>query len=374
MTRSEKQLGAAAGLLFGGLFAYLAVDSLILSPAFELDHKALRLNGQLLDAQKRRTDSARRRLRLAAMAGRTFGDNELKVREKVRQWITLLARRSGLNTRENWDLSPLSRAPRRNIYQEVGWTISARGRLECLVNFLYLLGADRRLGRLDGLTLSPVQKSNRIRLHVRYTTILVLGEEVSSPPSPATATSRPSLDTAERKDYEAIVLRNLFQPYVRRRPPPPPRPPARRRDDRPAPTPAPREPVESRLRIVSLSKLASQPEICIRNTRSGKLTFHAPGDRLLGGTIVMVDYRPMPRIDKPEILSGSRAIVRIGSTYWAVELGQTLAQKHRLSADKLPDKLKPSPAGAPDMPQKAISHRANDRPDSDATSGKAGMR
>jgi len=94
MTGREKQLGAAAGLLFGGLLAYLAVNNLILSPALELDLKAARLRGEVLDAQKHRAASARRRKRLAALAGRTFGDNELQVRENIRQWISLLARQS----------------------------------------------------------------------------------------------------------------------------------------------------------------------------------------------------------------------------------------------------------------------------------------
>ena len=101
------------------------------------------------------------------------------------------------------------------------------------------------------------------------------------------------------------------------------------------------------MRVVSLSHLADGPEICIRDTRSGRMTLYAPGDKLAGGQIVTVDYRQMPRADKPEILSGSRAIVKIGATWWAVELGQTVAQRYRLRKEQLPVELRPASSTAP---------------------------
>ena len=50
---------------------------------------------------------------------------------------------------------------------------------------------------------------------------------------------------------------------------------------------------------------------------STDLAAHLP---LAGGTIVMVDYRPMtPPGGDPSLPSTSRVIVRIGGSYWAIE-------------------------------------------------------
>ena len=64
-----------------------------------------------------------------------------------------------------------------------------------------------------------------------------------------------------------------------------------------------------------------------------------PGDQLAGGRIVMVDYRLMPRLDKPKLFSQSRAIVKVGRYYWAVDLGQRLSEKRRLETSQLPPEL-----------------------------------
>ena len=53
----------------------------------------------------------------------------------------------------------------------------------------------------------------------------------------------------------------------------------------------------------------------------------------------MVDYRRMPKPGKEYLMSESRVIVKIGTEYWAVELGQTLAQKYRLNPEQLPEQL-----------------------------------
>jgi hypothetical protein len=53
----------------------------------------------------------------------------------------------------------------------------------------------------------------------------------------------------------------------------------------------------------------------------------------------MVDYRPLPMPGNDGLKSFSRVILKIGTEYWAIERGQTLADKRRLIPDQLPETL-----------------------------------
>ena len=53
----------------------------------------------------------------------------------------------------------------------------------------------------------------------------------------------------------------------------------------------------------------------------------------------MIDYRKMPFPKKPALLSQSRVILAIGEEYWAIERGNTLADKHKLAPEQLPANL-----------------------------------
>ena len=130
------------------------------------------------------------------------------------------------------------------------------------------------------------------------------------------------LDGKERKLYDVIAGRDLFRPYLERvavRP-------VRRTTSRA--TPAAPTFVAGDLRVVSLANWAGRPEVHVRDS-------------------VMIDYRTMPMPNNPDILSGSRVIVRIDRDYWAVELGQKLTEKRKLSASELPDELKAKAAPIP---------------------------
>ena len=61
----------------------------------------------------------------------------------------------------------------------------------------------------------------------------------------------------------------------------------------------------------------------------------------------MIDYRPLPRADNPQMLSPSRVILKAGPDYWAVELGQKLTQKRRLKRDQLPEPIRSLPSSPP---------------------------
>ncbi|MFM8359722.1 MAG: hypothetical protein ACKOET_14345, partial [Verrucomicrobiota bacterium] len=118
----------------------------------------------------------------------------------------------------------------------------------------------------------------------------------------------------------------------------PPAPPA---PGQPAPPPAKPgvPPGPETFRVVSLSEWQGEPEIHLRDLTAQKTVRYRPGDELAGGTIVMVDYRPMPLPGNSLLQSHSRLILRIGEEYWAVDRGRTLAEKRKLGPEELPTQL-----------------------------------
>jgi hypothetical protein len=351
MTAREKTLGAVVAAMVGCFLIYAVVSRALLGPIREAEDTARRLESDIDELQRANDRAPHYKHRLGALVGRTFGGNELEVRERVRARLMELANLGGVDTRKEWDLTPISGGRKRDVYREAGWAVSARGSLENVVNFLYLLSADHHLHRLSGLSLRGVRRTRDVVVNVRYTTLVLEGSANGA--SDATPTTLPSLEDGGRDLYQAIVARDLMRPYVKRRVaqrPEPPRPP---RPQQPQGPPDP--PPETWMRVVSLSQMADQPHVCIRDTRSGELRFFKRGDPLAGGTLVMVDYRPMPRTDtKLRILSESRLILDIDSTFWAVELGQTLAQRRRLTQGQLPSSLQ-GPVGALPQDDKAVS-------------------
>jgi hypothetical protein len=75
--------------------------------------------------------------------------------------------------------------------------------------------------------------------------------------------------------------------------------------------------------------------VVVLDTTAQKTRRYKTGDELAGGKIVSVDYREMPMPDS-FALSESRVIVQIGSEFFAIERGRTLADKRKLELDQLP--------------------------------------
>ena len=141
--------------------------------------------------------------------------------------------------------------------------------------------------------------------------------------------------SVQRRSYDGIVSRDLLRPYLKKAPEPP----------RPATGPAVAAgtppPGPDSFRVVSLSEWMGQPEIHVRDLTQQKTLRYRPGDTLAGGRIVCVDYRPMPSAVNELVRSDSRVILKIGSDFWAVERGRTLAEKRKLSDAQLPPQLVP---------------------------------
>lgn len=369
MTRREQVLAGSVGAMMGIFVLYAIVDWLFLAPAAEAD-QAVPVIKNKIDEHKHviaRGDYYAKHLR--KFEGRTFGKDRQTVKEEMRACILGVARKSDINTRLKWYTSAFTGKRRRGVYQEVGWTVKARGSLESVVNFLHLLEGDPRLHRVEAFNLSPIRGHGDMNVSLRYVSLVLLDPKVvpkaKGSTAPASRPAYPQLASAQRELYDSIVRRDMFRPYVKRLPVQRiSRAPRQRVDVAPPPPPPPRKPpIETRLKIVSLAQFG-RPEVCLFHLDTEKIWRYAEGDKLdnlVDWQIAMVDYRVLPHPDNPNIDSSSRAIVKVGTTYWAVELGQTLSRKHRLGPEQLPEQL-PEKLQAPPVvvpPEEKVSASAD---------------
>ena len=187
--------------------------------------------------------------------------------------------------------------------------------------------------RVENITLLPVDGAAEVRVDFQLLS-LVVGPTKYARQGPIKSRTVPTetLKSDDRALFAAITQRAFFLPYQKKAPPPPPVPP-------PTPPSTPPPPGPETYKIVSLSEWQGQPEIMILDSNRNKTTSYKLGDELAGGKIVMIDYRKMPFPKKPALLSQSRVILSIGEAYWAIERGNTLADKHKLAPQQLPKHL-----------------------------------
>jgi len=91
------------------------------------------------------------------------------------------------------------------------------------------------------------------------------------------------------------------------------------------------------MKVVSLSSWP-EPEVVLND--NGMMRACKVGDSLVGGRIVMIDYRLMPYPDDKNMFSQSRLVLRIGNDYWAVERGWELSQRYKLSGERVPPAIR----------------------------------
>ena len=354
MNAREKILAAAAGIVAVLFFTYLAINRVFLMPAAQRFNRANELMEQIDRARAEKAKEPSYKARLKELAGRAFGTDPLRVSERVRARLTDLLAKSGLDT-EHLTLKPVVGARAPGIYREVGWLIQVRGRVDRVVDFLYLVTREPHLHRLDNLIITPVRGEDEVEIQAKYGTLVLEPKIVRNLETDTVEAemTREVLQTPERRQYDVIASRAFFRPYVPapKKESPPPRPPEQKRE---APRESPPPPPAGQYRVVSLSSLGGAPEVVVRETRSGALATYKPGEEWGGGRIATVDYRPLPHPENPDILSTSRVVLRIGSEYYAVELGACLEHKYRLGADRLPPGLPaPTPEPADESPPAA---------------------
>ena len=330
MNPREKKLAILVGGLFGVFVVGFGGRSFFLKPLREIDKKIGGLRAKLdkVNAERRAFFTAEDAMK--KVAERTFSDDLDQASAKSGLMLTRTIINSGL---QEADFSRLPVGPRKlRGAREIGWSVRGQGELPNAVNLIFLLENSTPVHRLDNLVLSPGDTPGRVHVSFRYLTLVL-------DPAPVVDSidleSQYAADSPERRAYDALVARDILRPFVRRAPPHPPR-------GSPPPPPLPpngTEPGPASFQVVSLSEWMGQPEVHVRDLTNQKTLRYKVGDQLADGTIVMVDYRPMPLPGREGLKSFSRVIVKIGRDYWAIERGTTLADRHRLTPDQLPEQL-----------------------------------
>lgn len=351
--RHRKLLGRAAMIAAGLFVVYLLADFAVLGPLAEKSDRIQRLSGEVSDLQRRNHRETRYLAMLRKHAAKTYGADPITVSEQIRVRLDKMVELSGLH--RDGTAQPVTGQADPNSFREIGWSVDLAGRLEQVVNMLYLLNKDPYLHRIEALRIVPQRDGRTVELSFRYMTIVIdeklltlkrqvgnVTDTIVIPTAAEDSLPLPSLaQNADRSAYGLISVRNIFRPYIKKPPPPAPQPPRR---DPPAVATAPpaqaTAPDASRFKLVSLTQWGREQDISVKDMKTGEIRRYNLGDPLAGGQIVMVDYRNMPKPENPELLSPSRLIVRLGEDYFAVELGATLAQKHRLDKNQLPSDLK----------------------------------
>lgn len=312
----------AAGLLTGGF----VLQAVVSRPLRSLDAQILQLQVRWNSLQKERQEFLQAEAEVRAHAGRLFAAQAEAAEARLGALLTAQIVRVGLRETD------FTRIPvgRRRLpgAEEVGWIIQGEGALPRLLDLLFLLQSEPRLHRVEGLSLTPANEGARTRVRFRYVTlVLTPPPELGAPEAPPEL----SLDDPGRRRYDAITQRDLFRPFVPEEPRANPAPPA-----------GPPEPSQPNFRVVSLSSWDGQPEVHLFDDREKRVIVRRPGDTLLDGQVAMVDYRPLPLPNKPGLLSFSRLIWRRDTNYWAVESGQSFADRRALAPDELPPALRPT--------------------------------
>jgi hypothetical protein len=259
---------------------------------------------------------------LKTVAQRTFAPELNQASARSGEIITRQIALAGLNEA---DFTRLPVGPRKlKGASEIGWSIQGKGDLGRIINLFFLLENAPQVHRLENVTLSAYEKPGEIKARFLFLT-LVLDPAPSF--DPIAIKPKFALESSERLAYNSILDRDLLRPYIKL-PPPEVRPNAK-------PTTATAGP--ETMRVVSLSEWEGQPEVHIRDNASNRTLRFKPGDIFGDSTqVVAIDYRPLSMPRNPALLSHSRVILKIGPDFWAVERGQTLAEKRKLDPSQWP--------------------------------------
>ncbi len=326
MNQREKVLLLAVASLAGIFGVILGLRFLLFLPVRILDKQVAEVRGKLEKVKAERRAYFAAEDRVKGFTQRSFSDEVDEASAKSGEILTKLILQSGL---KEADFTRLPAGPRKlRGANEIGWSVQGGGSLMSVLNLLFLLQESPHLGRLENLTVTPGDAPGQVRVRFRYLTLVI-------DPAPDIRRTNlvvlATLDSPTRRTFDSIVARDILRPYIKRPPPPPGTLPP---GTLPGTAPGP-----DNFRIVDLSDWQGRTEVAVLDKANQKLMRYRVGDPLLGGIIVMVDYRPLPAPDNPGLLSHSRVILKIGAEYWAVERGRTLADKYKLAPAQLPENL-----------------------------------
>lgn len=334
MKKREKILLATVASICGIFATGFAIRAVIILPLHEWDGRidAVREKMGKIQAERRTYFAAEEKVK--AYVQRTFALTEDQVSAESGERLTRLIMHSGLSEAD-FTRTPLGpRLLRTGLKTtEVGWSVHGDGKLEHVINLLFLLQESPYIRRIDSVTLSTGEGPGNVRVGFRYLTLVV---KPAPEVDPIDLPDKIVLDTPERRILDSIVSRDLLRPYIKASaaalagasPAAPGAPPASAAIGGP-----------ETFRVVSLSEWMGEPEVHVRDLTNQKTLRYKPGDTLAGGTVVMVDYRPLPIPGNEALKSFSRVIVKIGPEFWAIERGRTLAERYRLAPGQLPEHL-----------------------------------
>jgi len=329
MSKREKMLALSIGVVVLLFAAILGMKALLLKPLREIDKKTAAAREKLdkIAAERRAYFSAEELVK--KFSQRAFDDDLDEASSKSGEILTRQILLSGL---AESDFSRLPVGPRKlHGASEIGWSIQGEGKLANVVNLIFLLQESPFLHRIENLVLSSGDAPGRVRVRFRYLTLIM---EPAQPVDPIDLEPKLSLDSPERGNFDPIVTRDILRPYIKRPLPGTPGTAPQTPNSSPGPPST-----SDTLRVVSLSEWKGEPEVHVRDSINQKTLRYRPGDTLAGGTIVMIDYRPLPLPGNEAIKSFSRVILKMGSEYCAIERGKTLAEKYRLAPEHLPEQL-----------------------------------
>lgn len=323
MNRREKLLALSIGatvLLFGSAYGLRA---LLTKPLKEIDKKTAALREKLgkIAAERNAYFTAEKQVKHYAQLA--FSDQVDQASAKSGEMLTQQLLQCGL--RES-DFSRMPVGPRKlHGASEIGWNVQGEGKLDNVINLIFVLQESPYLHRVENLVVTPSDISGRVKVRLRYLTLILDPAPIVEP-----IELRPkfALSSPERRIFDAIARRDILRPYIKRSP-----------ADQRGPSSPGTPPGPESFQVVSLSEWMGQPEIHVRDLVNQTTRRYKPGDVLASGDIIMVDYRALPLPGKPDLNSFSRVILKIGAEYWAIERGQTLADKYKLSPEQLPDQL-----------------------------------
>ena len=342
MNKREKILAAITAGIICVIVLYTLVNGLFLSPATSLDEDIRNTKRNIDKLEQTKRSMKVKTAHLKALAALTYGKDDDDVEKKTFSHLMAMLDRSGLtsegkgvskgNTKSSGDL------------RETAWRVLKGGKMEHILNLLYMLEEDPTLHRIENLSISPRERDGPFRVEFDYVAL-----SLASRKGPQFATTRPSdiklaidLKSDRRKLYNVIPERDIFRRYIKYVAPP--KPPAvvvkkpTPRIDPPKPPAGPKP----KYRICGLPTFGGEPEVWVVNEidKTGAVYKYKQGEKLMGWEIVMVDYRMLPDPDKPDLFSPARVIVKIDSDYWAIEGNQYVTAKRILKGSDLPPVLR----------------------------------
>ncbi len=333
MTRMEKVLSLGILGIVGVFGIGFGSRAFLLKPLKEADKRIAGLREKLDKVKSERRIYFADEERMKAIAQQMFSERVDLASAKSGEILTKVILQSGL---KESDFTRLPVGPRKlrgptGGASEIGWNVSGDGSVSEVINLIFLLKESPYLNRVENLSVSAGEAPGFVRVRFRYLTLVLEPAPVVEPIDLAQTLT---LESPERRAYDGIISRDILRPYVKRR-----SLPEAGSSGSPAPAANGASPGPESFRIVSLSEWQGEPEIHVRDLTNQKTFRYKPGDPLAGGTVVMVDYRPTPKPGQEIVQSESRVILRFGVEYWAIERGQTLADKRLLKPEQLPREL-----------------------------------